>query len=159
MIDIDDLKVQYLGRSELDYPCFLLDSGRIAMYLYPSESFVFYDEGSLDDAGSVVYTSAPSVEKEHGGTAFCEQCGSNRFRSDTDDPVEIKLLQEFVDSEICPRSLREYLHKAFYSDKKSVDISVGLEDAIFCKKCSNELNQSFEDIIEGQSAKITQYTI
>lgn len=147
MVSVDELMVDYLGRSDKGYPCFLMDSGKIVLYNERYESFLFFENNSLCDAGEVVFSSNPLNSSRD---EFCIHC--NTTCEEDDNSVELNLLDETIKNSVnvSPRSLREFLHKIFYGSGK-ISYEIELDEAMLCGTCDKMFLREIQEVVEDQS--------
>lgn len=155
MVSVDELKVDYLGRSDQGHPCFLMDSGKIALYNKHYKSFLFFEKGSLCDAGEVVFSSNSLMSSRDD---FCIHC--NTTCDDGDNSIEINLLDETIKKsvDVSPRSLRKFLHEIFYGDGK-ISYTLELEGTRLCEDCYKMLTEEINGVLKNQSDSIVSSLI
>lgn len=148
MVSEEELEVDYLGRSGSGRPCFLMQSGKVVLYDDSIESFLFFEEDRLTHAGEVVSTSS-SVRMSSRSTS-CVEC--NATMQNLENPTEINLLDETIKEDIdtSPQTLREFLHRVFYSSG-NIPQTVDLDKTIICNECENTIIEEIQKVVEENS--------
>lgn len=154
MVSADELKVDYLGRlPSLSYPCFLLNSGSVAVYIPPVEGFVIYESGRFKDIGEIMYSSGS------GGfdpSRYCGRCPAKCIGNE--ESVVLRVLVEYLEDDVAPRSLREFLHGVFYDEGK-LEYSLNVKEIRLCGDCFDKVESDLNELIVDQSEKITSVNI